>query len=59
MARFADAYYALRDRMKEVALDPEKGGILDPILKGDYSSFRQQREYLRHVHEQAIGPCSD
>ncbi|TWU76014.1 hypothetical protein ED733_007154 [Metarhizium rileyi] len=59
MARFADAYHALRDRMKELALDPEKGGILDPILRGDYSSFRLQREYLRHVHEQNIGPCSD
>ncbi|GAB0136376.1 hypothetical protein EsDP_00004677 [Epichloe bromicola] len=57
MARFEDAYYALRDRMKEVARNPESGSILDSILRGDYSSFRQQREYLRHVHETTIGPC--
>lgn len=57
MARFEDAYYALRDRMKEVARNPEGGSILDSILRGDYSSFRQQREYLRHVHETTIGPC--
>ncbi|KHO01637.1 topoisomerase family protein TRF4 [Metarhizium album ARSEF 1941] len=59
MARFEDAYYALRDRMKEIALNPRTGGILDAILEGDYSSFRLQREYIRHVHEQNIGPCSD
>ncbi|KAG6295384.1 hypothetical protein E4U09_002179 [Claviceps aff. purpurea] len=57
MARFEDAYYALRDQMARVARDPQCGGILDPILRGDYSSFRQQREYLRHVHETTIGPC--
>jgi non-canonical poly(A) RNA polymerase PAPD5/7 len=45
--------------MEEIARDPEKGGILDPILNGDYSSFRLQRDFLRHVHEQKIGPCSD
>ncbi|KID92782.1 topoisomerase family protein TRF4 [Metarhizium guizhouense ARSEF 977] len=59
VARFADAYSTLRDRMKEIALNPEKGGILEAILKGDYSSFRRQREYIKHVHEQNIGPCSD
>ncbi|KAG5978802.1 hypothetical protein E4U54_007015 [Claviceps lovelessii] len=57
MARFEDAYYALRDQMARVARDPSCGSILDPILRGDYSSFRQQREYLRHVHETTIGPC--
>lgn len=45
--------------MKEIALNPEKGGVLEAILKGDYSSFRRQREYIKHVHEQNIGPCSD
>ncbi|KAK2594305.1 hypothetical protein QQS21_008011 [Conoideocrella luteorostrata] len=59
MARFEDAYYALRDQMREVALHPESGSILDPILRGDYSSFRLQREYLKHIHESTIGPCSD
>lgn len=59
MARFHDAYNILRDRMTEVRRDPKKGGILDVILKGDYSSFRLQREYIMHVHEKFIGPCSD
>ncbi|KAG6017709.1 hypothetical protein E4U43_000310 [Claviceps pusilla] len=57
MARFEDAYYALRDQMARVARDPSCGSILEPILRGDYSSFRQQREYLRHVHETTIGSC--
>ncbi|POR34761.1 Non-canonical poly(A) RNA polymerase PAPD5 [Tolypocladium paradoxum] len=59
LARFHDAYLTLRDRMNEVARHPDKGGILDEILKGDYSSFRMQRAYLKHVHEQNLGPCSD
>ncbi|KAH7019008.1 hypothetical protein EDB80DRAFT_869684 [Ilyonectria destructans] len=59
LARFHDAYNILRDRMTEVRRDPKKGGILDVILKGDYSSFRLQREYIMHVHEKFIGPCSD
>lgn len=59
LARFHDAYLTLRDRMNDVAKHPDKGGILDEILKGDYSSFRMQRAYLKHVHEQTLGPCSD
>lgn len=59
MARFHDAYNSLRDSMRDVAKDPSKGGILDVIMKGDYSSFRMQRDFLRHVHEQHLGPCSD
>lgn len=59
LSRFHDAYLDLRDRMKEIAEDPSKGGILDVLMKGDYSSFRMQREYLRHVHEKYLGPCSD
>lgn len=54
MGRLEDAYYALRDRMTEIARHPEKGGILDAILQGDYSSFRLQREYLKHVHDQVL-----
>ncbi|CAM1502490.1 Fc.00g044740.m01.CDS01 [Cosmosporella sp. VM-42] len=59
LARFHDAYNVLRERMREVARNPEKGSILEVLLKGDYSSFRMQRDYLRHVHEKHIGPCSD
>lgn len=56
---FHDAYNVLRERMKYVAQHPKEGGIIDVILKGDYSSFRLQREYLKLVHEETIGPCSD
>jgi non-canonical poly(A) RNA polymerase PAPD5/7 len=59
LARFHDAYNVLVNRMKEVAANPQDGGILDCIFEGDYSSFRMQREYLRRVHEKVIGPCSD
>ncbi|KAF7561632.1 hypothetical protein G7046_g2524 [Stylonectria norvegica] len=59
LARFHDAYDVLRERMREISREPTKGGILDVIMAGDYSSFRMQREYLRHVHEKHIGPCSD
>ncbi|KAM0351770.1 hypothetical protein ACHAPU_002282 [Fusarium lateritium] len=58
LARFNDAFYLLRDRMSEIAGDPNKGNILEVILQGDYSSFRAQRDFLRHVHEKNIGPCS-
>lgn len=57
--RFDDAYAALRGKMQEIGDGKGKGGILDVILSGDYSSFRSQREFLRHVHEKRIGPCKD
>ncbi|UNI22843.1 Polynucleotide adenylyltransferase [Purpureocillium takamizusanense] len=61
LARFHDAYLTLTDRMNELQRHPgsTKGGILDVILRGDYSSFRMQRAYLKLVHEKTIGPCSD
>jgi non-canonical poly(A) RNA polymerase PAPD5/7 len=49
----------LRERMAEVAQHPDKGGILDVLMKGDYSSFRKHRDFLRHIHEKSIGPCDD
>lgn len=57
MARFHEAYNTVRDRMSELARHPDRGTILESILQGDYSSFRMQREYIRHVHEKHIGPC--
>ncbi|PHH89067.1 hypothetical protein CDD83_6690 [Cordyceps sp. RAO-2017] len=59
MDRFHDAYLTLRDRMGEVARRRDKGRILDVILGGNYSSFRMQRAFLKHVHEETVGPCSD
>jgi non-canonical poly(A) RNA polymerase PAPD5/7 len=55
LARFNEAYVVLRDRMKDVAENPTAGGILDVILKGDYSTFRMQRQFLKHIHEQEFG----
>lgn len=51
LARFHDAYLTLQARMLEVAKDAKCGGILDVIFKGDYSSFRMQRNYIHHVFE--------
>ncbi|KAK2930273.1 polymerase, nucleotidyl transferase domain [Fusarium oxysporum f. sp. vasinfectum] len=47
--RFKGAFHLLRDRMDEIARDPNQGNILEVILRGDYSSFRMQRDFLRHV----------
>lgn len=59
MARFDDAYRALIGRMRAVGVNHAKGSVLEVIMAGDYSSFRQQRDYLRYVHEKNIGPCLD
>ncbi|PHH64495.1 hypothetical protein CDD81_4570 [Ophiocordyceps australis] len=56
---FHDAFVALTERMREVAQQPGNGGILDVLLEGDYSSFRMQRRYLKHVYEGVFGPCRD
>lgn len=48
--------------MEQIGKEPDQrknGGILDVIMKGDYSSFRKQRDFLRLVHEKTIGPCED
>lgn len=58
LSRFHDAFNTLRDRMTTLARNPHRGNILEVILEGDYSSFQMQRDFLRHVHEQHIGPCS-
>ncbi|EGX91127.1 PAP/25A-associated [Cordyceps militaris CM01] len=59
LARFGDTFHSLRERMEEVSRDRSCGGILDVIMKGDYSSFRMQRAFLKKVHQQFLGPCSD
>ncbi|KOS19879.1 Poly(A) RNA polymerase cid14 [Escovopsis weberi] len=59
LARFHEAHKALRRRMREVGKAPEDGSILEVIMRGDYSSFRQQRGYLKHLHEKYIGACTD
>lgn len=59
LQRFDEAYELIKAQMSDIANQKSKGGILDVIMKGDYSSFRLQRSYLRHVHEQVFGPCVD
>lgn len=59
LSGFSGAYITLRERMREIGDQPAKGGILEVIIKGNYSSFQRQRAFLRRVHEEVIGPCSD
>ena len=56
---FRSAYAALLKRFHELGESGKAGSILGEILAGDYSSFRLQRAYLRHVHEKLLGPCVD
>ncbi|PHH68173.1 hypothetical protein CDD80_201 [Ophiocordyceps camponoti-rufipedis] len=57
LARFNDASVDLRKRMTEVSQQADKGSILGVILEGNYSSFKKQRQYLKQVHEEKLGPC--
>lgn len=57
--QFCAAYNSLSKRLAELGASGLSGSILSEILAGDYSSFRQQRAYLRHVHEQHLGPVSE
>ncbi|KAF4591361.1 hypothetical protein GQ602_001660 [Ophiocordyceps camponoti-floridani] len=57
LARFNDASVELRERMTEVSQQADKGSILGVILEGNYSSFKTQRQYLKQVHEEKLGPC--
>ncbi|VUC29811.1 unnamed protein product [Clonostachys rosea] len=59
VARFDEAYSLLNERIRSIGEGRATGGILDVILEGNYSSFRKQRDFLRHTHERTIGPCSD
>ncbi|CAG9954786.1 unnamed protein product [Clonostachys rosea f. rosea IK726] len=59
VARFDEAYALLNERIRSIGEGRATGGILDVILEGNYSSFRRQRDFLRHIHEKTIGPCSD
>ncbi|KAI5866043.1 hypothetical protein GGS23DRAFT_603457 [Durotheca rogersii] len=53
LRHFSKAFDALRERMAKLAKGTGarkfSDTILGPILAGDYSSFRDQREYLRNL----------
>jgi non-canonical poly(A) RNA polymerase PAPD5/7 len=53
------AYKQMTDQLRALGESGRPGSILGEILAGDYSSFRQQRAYLRHVHEKYLGPVSE
>ena len=62
MRVFSDAFDALQKRMIELAklpADKRRGqSILSVVLEGDYSTYRNQREYLRelYVREYRVEP---
>lgn len=57
--QFRSAYDGMSKRLADLGASGEAGSILSEILAGDYSSFRQQRAYLRHIHEEHLGPVSE
>jgi non-canonical poly(A) RNA polymerase PAPD5/7 len=58
-AAFRDAYYDMTKQLTALGVAGHAGSVLCEILEGDYSSFREQRTYLRHLHEKNHGPVSD
>lgn len=57
--QFSHAYKQMTEQLRVLGESGRPGSILGEILAGDYSSFRQQRAYLRHVHEKHLGPVSE
>jgi non-canonical poly(A) RNA polymerase PAPD5/7 len=55
---FSKAYKALHARMVDVQQQPELRGasILEVILGGNYSEFREHREHLRYIAEHGRPP---
>ncbi len=50
---FHEAYNTLQQRMSELSKNREKkASILEPILGGNYKTFRQQRNHLRRLHNE-------
>jgi non-canonical poly(A) RNA polymerase PAPD5/7 len=57
---FSDSYERLQKRMAELAYSSERQNqsILSVIIGGDYTSFKQQRDHLAHIHETLFGPVA-
>lgn len=59
VASFSLAYKLLQERLSRIAKGETFSSILEVILGGNYSTFREQRNYLRRVHEQVFGYCDE
>ncbi|ROW08385.1 hypothetical protein VMCG_03093 [Cytospora schulzeri] len=59
VASFSQAYKLLQERMSRIAKGESFKSILEVILGGNYSTFREQRNYLRSVHENRFGYCDE
>lgn len=58
-ACFSEAYRVLQDRLLRIVEGEKFDSILDVILGGDYSTFREQRDYLRKLHVKIFGDCDE
>ncbi|KUI52914.1 Poly(A) RNA polymerase protein 2 [Cytospora mali] len=59
VASFSQAYKLLQERLSRIAKGENFKSILEVILGGNYSTFREQRNYLRQVHENRFGYCDE
>lgn len=57
---FSECFQSLQNRMVQLQYCAEEDrrceSILGAIIAGNYSSFREQREHLAHLHEKLFGP---
>lgn len=58
-ASFSQAHKLLQERLQRIAAGEEFDSILEVILGGNYSTFREQRTYLRQLHEKIHGYCDE
>lgn len=56
---FSQAYRLLQERLSRIAKGESFNSILEVVLGGNYATFREQRDYLRRVHEQRFGYCDE
>ncbi|KUI69648.1 Poly(A) RNA polymerase protein 2 [Cytospora mali] len=59
VASFSQAYKLLQERLSRIAKGENFKSILEIVLGGNYSTFREQRNYLRQVHENRFGYCDE
>lgn len=59
VASFSQAYKLLQERMSRITKGESFKSILDVVLGGNYSTFREQRNYLRSVHRNRFGYCNE
>lgn len=58
-ACFAESHKDLQDRLLRVSAGETFDSILEVILGGDYTTFREQRDYLRKLHIKTFGHCDE